>query len=356
MQWGVWKHAGMAARAVGAERAPGRPAHALLGAEVGRTEREVTFSAEWRAGDLWVLDEHRLSGGPAICPGTGFIELIRAAGRRVLGVDSLLISDLLFQTPLEVPDTERRHVWTALRHVQRGEWSVSVSSRGDADVEWTEHVTASVARGDPSAESVSLDALRAGCTTAIAAGSPVDVRAKQGAHVRFGPRWQALRGAAAGKDAVLVTLSLDERFAADVETYGAHPALLDLATACGLALVPGYAASADLFVPFSYRRLELRAPLPASIVASARLSGEPDATGATATFDVTVTDDRGRVLATAREFTMRRVTAAQGETPARGDGVQDSESMCRARRRKGLGRLQREAPGKDREVAKYLLL
>ena len=53
--------------------------------------------------DLWVLNEHRLRGADTLFPGTGYIELARAAMRQRFGEGAIQVRDLAFQAPLSVP-------------------------------------------------------------------------------------------------------------------------------------------------------------------------------------------------------------------------------------------------------------
>lgn len=311
VQWGVWKDAGMAARALGVERPGGTPVHPWLGVEVERSADRAVFVAEWRARDLWMLDEHRRHDGSALAPGTGFIEVIRAAAARCLGSETLSIHDLLFEAPLAISGDATVQVRTDLRRESEGAWTAAVSSLAEGRMEWTEHVSGRVTALDPGAASPADNLPAPSSCHPIAGGSDMDVRAKQGRHVRFGPRWRSPAQASLADGVAHLSVSLDRAFAGEVSAFKAHPALLDLATACGLALLPAYGECRDLYVPFSYRALHLHGPLPASIVAVARLTGDPDPSGSTATFDVTISDDRGRVAATISEFTMRRVDAGQ---------------------------------------------
>jgi acyl carrier protein len=85
-----------------------------------------------------------------------------------------------------------------------------------------------------------------------------------------------------------------------------HPALLDLATGVSLCLMPGYESSNDFFLPVSYKRMSLFYSLPAKLFSHIRFArGSND--GGVRTFDLTIFDDGGKVLAEIEGFSMRRI-------------------------------------------------
>src|SRR5690606_20879595 len=74
-----------------------------------------------------------------------------------------------------------------------------------------------------------------------------------------------------------------------------------------LELVEGYDPSGGLYVPVSYGRARVHAPLPRRLASWARLV-TPMSDGADfVSFDVTVTDPDGEVLLEVERFTMKRV-------------------------------------------------
>ena len=124
--------------------------------------------------------------------------------------------------------------------------------------------------------------------------------------MRFGPRWRALREVRVGRGEVLVTLELGAAFTADLERYRLHPALLDLALTCGLEL-PELGAWSGLWVPVSWRSVRVHAPLPARVLAWARLQPVDHEGASVLTFDVAIADEQGQVLVEADGFALRQL-------------------------------------------------
>jgi len=125
----------------------------------------------------------------------------------------------------------------------------------------------------------------------------------------FGPRWSNITDVWYGEEEALVALSLPLAFTGDVETFRLHPALLDLATGGAQALIPGFDASRDFYVPFSYGRVLVIDALPQKLWSHVRLA--PGTSDGLATFDVSLLDEQGRVVVDITGFCMKRVTAQQ---------------------------------------------
>ena len=272
----------------------------------------------------WLLDEHRVvdAGGVdagAVLPGTGYLELTRAAVAMVMP-GPLEFSDFSFLRPFRVPDGEARSLRIHARRRAEGGWRIAVLGRPAQSVEegdWIEHARGLVRSHDvaPLNATLDLDAIAERCRPG--SGGSADQP-----KLRFGPRWSNLSSTLLGKGEALLQLELPERFRGDLGEVSLHPALLDFATAGAQALIPGRDPARDFYAPFTYRRFLLHAPLPAQIVSHVRLRGGEDG-GQTAVFNVTITDPDGTVLAEACEFTMMRVadTGLMGGESAGTPGV-----------------------------------
>lgn len=321
--WGIWKDVGMVGQiGMSPAGAPADPVPAQAESqsttnpqfERHYTSRDGTDQVHVFTGTLssrdWVIDEHRLGSGEALLPGTGYLELVRAALSEVGASGPWHLHNLVFEAPMFVDDGGQR----ALRVVLRGDarhWDVEVhASTGDGGFQ-----RCAVARVDvgltSTAAAIPLAELEARCTGPVtAAAGAGTLRTRQEHHLRFGPRWQALKRLQLGNREAIARLQLAPQFAGDLATHGLHPGLLDIATGCAMDLIPGYAAqevAQNLWAPISYRGLRFHAPLQAEIVSWLRLASEGDAHSDFAAFDVTLTDPQGRVLAEVEQLTLRRL-------------------------------------------------
>ena len=144
----------------------------------------------------------------------------------------------------------------------------------------------------------------------------------------FGPRWANVARIGHGEAEAVVELVLPDAFAGDLASYPLHPALLDMATGCAQALIPGFDPSRDFFVPFSYGRVLARRPLPTRLVSHVRYRAS--STRDTAIFDVTLLDEHGSELVSITDFTMKR-----------GRGAFETSSASAMTRDEGLDTLAR---------------
>lgn len=297
IDWNAWRDVGMAfdlARR-GAAAAP-KGTHPFLERLLSRDGDVELFSAAVSRGRQWVVGEHVVRGRSAVVPGTGFVEIARAAVAEGDPLRAVELRDLVFLSPFVVPDHGARELKV---RVDRASGELTLfSDSADAP-----HVSGFGAPANvPAPAPVDLDAVRARTTLRVEEvnGQPVQ------SFMDFGPRWGNLRRIRYGHGEALVELSLPTQFASDFETYPLHPALLDMATGAAQALVPGFDGSRDFFVPFSYGRVVFHAPLEAEVMSHVRYreAGSRD----TAVFDVTVTRPDGTVLVEISGFTMRRVS------------------------------------------------
>ena len=241
-------------------------------------------------------------------PGTGHLELARAALEVRPEPRPLEIRDLTFLSAFIVEDEATRELRVHLARTGTASQSLVIAGRTEADdgsTVWQEHVTASVGYIDVEAPRVlDVAAISARCKLREERFTGIE----ESVYMQFGDRWRNLRSIRFGQAEAFATLELSGRFAGDLESFRLHPALMDMATSCGWPLVPGFDAAKDFFVPLSYTRLRMFAPLPRRVRSHVRLVPSDFDPREFAVFDVTITDDVGRVLVDISEFVMKRVT------------------------------------------------
>ncbi len=310
--WGVWNEVGMAGPL--AARLRGEPvaesglqrlvAHPLLDECVEEGPERWRYRTRLHADEHWILDEHRTAQGSAILPGSGYLELARAAWQDATGRESLEIRNLSFLSPCAVAEGEAHEIEIELARRARGGFDFEVRSLGGAhaDVHARGELAAAHASAAPR---LPFEQLAAACPELREdAGRPLP--ALQAEQVRFGPRWASLLSLALGPDTAVAKLELPARFASDLDAYALHPALLDIATGCGMALIPGFDPAQALFVPQGYERAQVHGRLPQRVLAQLRRRGA-DGGGETASFDVTLCDESGARLLEIEGFTLRRI-------------------------------------------------
>ena len=289
-------------------------AHPLLGSQA-QDGPGTSFTADLSPARHWILAEHRILGTPAV-PGTAYLEMARAAFAAATGAQQAEIRDVAFVSPLLIPEGDTREVRVALEGGNGTGTGFKVLSRLAGAAEWQEHAHGKLAEipGGATPAAGDLAALMAVCgqgqvTAAEGPQAGPDGFSQAGGLVAWGPRWQSFRHAHLGADEALLHLELPAAFAADLDAFGLHPALLDVATAFGA----GLAAEGNL-LPYAYRSVRFFSPLPGEVYAHIRRSPRPSPDEGTLTLDITLMDAAGAVSAEVDGFILKRV-AEDGHRP-----------------------------------------
>ena len=299
INWGAWRDVGMAARA--------RSLHPLLQERLLNTPNAIVYGSMFSEDREWVLAEHRLKtdeGCSPLFPGTGYMEMAAAAYLRDAQPGAVEFSNVSFLAPFLLDGYENREVRVQLTRAERGGFLFSVFSHRD---DWVEHSsgTISTCMVRPG-ENVDRKAILGRCNDGKIVFDEQH-RTRQERQLEFGPRWHSLRELHIGKHEGLADIRLDEKFGADVNSYRMHPALLDLATGVSVYLTKDYGDKDDLFLPISYKRICLYRSLPARLFSHIRSVQRSSDHSTLETFDITLMDGQGVVLAEIEGFCMRRI-------------------------------------------------
>ncbi len=338
VNWSQWQEVGMAAElahqlglsADALADTTGTPVdHPLVQRCLLDTPQERVYATRFSASTHWLLDEHRVRGGNALIPGTGYLELVRAAFSQRGDGAAVELKNVTFLAPFAVRDDEEKDLRIHIRAHGGSNHHFSVVSRtADAaggDQPWTENVRGSVSFVDaavPVAEPVAQIAARCTQRQQVFSGNETQT------HLLFGPRWSNLERIDFGVGEALATLELPAPYLGDLAQITLHPALMDMATAGAQSLVPGFDEANDFFVPASYGQLRVFGPLTAKLHSHIRFRADDSGSNDLAYYDVTVLDEHGRVVVDIVDFTMIRVRdkallarGTQSDAPARSEAT-----------------------------------
>ena len=304
IDWGIWTGVGMAAEAMAArtghDPAPQQPIQAtLLDWASFDAEGARTFGADYTVADRWVLHDHKTRAGDALLPGTGYLELAYEALRAQGEPGAFEIRNLTFLQPLQVDGAGRQVTVTLPRSDIGYDFRVESAASGAAPDLNAQAELSLLPLTQPAP--LDLTAITARCPRVQR--SDTHLRSPQEAHLNFGPRWHVLRETALGQGEGIARLSLSDAYADDC---GLHPGLMDLATGWAMELIEGYQPT-HLWVPMSYARVRVHAPIGREIVSHVRNAGANAADSQTASFDVTICKPDGTVCVEVQGFTIRRL-------------------------------------------------
>ena len=316
VNWGAWRDVGMAAR-TGTQ-------NPLLQKRLTENSDEIVCSSQFSQQRQWILSEHKLKVSQklkALLPGTVYLEMAAAAFSTISRQNAIEFRDVFFLVPLILEVDETREVRTQLTRDKeaeenKGAFRFSVFSR---TIEWVEHCIGIIAPCLPaSARTVDRDAIVARCGEREILFDE-EHRTRQERQLVFGPRWRSLRKLLIGDHEALAEIELDAKFSEDLSAFRMHPALLDLATGASFYLTEEYDHSDDIFLPISYKTMRVYHPLPAKLFSHIRSRETDPRHREVETFDITLFDDQGKVLAEIEGFSARRI--ADLEFISKGEGL-----------------------------------
>ncbi len=311
INWSIWQDVGMAAdlaRRLGLT--PPRDAH--LGhplveycLKAGADERE--YSAEFSLERDWIVGEHAIRGGDALIPATGYLEMLRAAFSHRPPADPawLEFRHLSFVAPFTVKPGGRHELRILFQRLAN-HWHFHVRSHlsNSSHDAWNGHAQGEVRWVAPTARApLGWGEIAARCCQR----SERSQNLEQHPHLKLGPRWANVLRIDFGEHEALAQLELPACFEEDLRAMPLHPALMDMATAGAQSLVPDIHSDDDFFVPASYAKVLVMAPLVRQIISHIRYRGDQSAQGQWAVYDITVVDQKGRILVDIEGFTMIRL-------------------------------------------------
>jgi acyl transferase domain-containing protein/thioesterase domain-containing protein len=311
VQWGAWREVGMAVAALAPPRIAGaeRVTHPLLQTRATRSDGATVFTATVSPQTHWVLDEHRVRAGEPVMPGTGYVEMMRAAlDATALAHPAIVeLTDVAFTSPLIVPDKGSAVVETELVADADGFVNVTIRSaerRGQS----VEHATG---RGrlltEWTSKTIDAAAIEARCTARRESFAAGESFVPQERLLAFGPRWKALRTLALGHDEAIARLELSDAHAADLGAFALHPALLDMATGSAFALLQLLPDESSLFVPLSYGKARIAQRLPQRLVSHVRV--RPGSGEGVGVLDATFADEHGAIVAEIEGYVVKSVAS-----------------------------------------------
>jgi acyl transferase domain-containing protein/acyl carrier protein len=300
INWPAWYETGMASEGHGVtvlrDLELGHPspvAHPMLRARRGEGTDVVAFDVELDP-TLWVFAEHRMNETPSM-PGTGIVELVRAAFEEITGSATAEIRDLMFPRLLTAEAGIEARV--ELRRTQDGGFTFSLTGgRPSRPAEqYARGRVYPVEAGPVPRHDVAFLRNGAGQDT-----TP-PFRARVGL-MEFGPRWDTIRSRYSAEGLDVLDLHLADGFASDVDRFGVHPALLDAAGAVGMSR-----PTDTEYLPFGYDRIVVRGAIPPECHSVIRHLD--DTRGELTRVDLTIVGEDGAELVAVEGYSMLRVSA-----------------------------------------------
>ena len=283
INWDTWREVGMAVQA--AEGFGKRTVKYPLFQQCIILDTVEIYISYFSVKKTWLLDEHRIFSRGTL-PGTAYLEIARAAfENNNNSSDTIEINHLYFLQPLVVEEEEEREVRTILKRSSGScEFFIMSQSRQQAG-QWLQHATGKITSiKEKRIQQYNLNEIREKF-----AGQPTSIKNSYNWRadlLKFGPRWGSHRELQPGADEALITLKFPDAFAAELETYRLHPALLDTS-------IIGIFEEGSYYLPFSYQRVRINGPLPPGLISYIRLTEDKNSPKEFKHFRITLMDEEG---------------------------------------------------------------
>ena len=295
--WDAWSEVGMAVDTLsGLPESHTTPEASVVGhplfMSVEQTGEGVVFRSQWSNG-FWLFDEHRVAEQPTL-PGTGYLELIRAAYEYHVGVAGIEFNDLFFFQPLYIPDGKSANVETVF--ISRGQdaFDVEVSTLDPSAADG--RVLHAKGHVKPVGSSHSLvsdwQSLESDNRIQIEKGSRL---------LTFGAHWDNRLSIAVDESRGEGEFQLLKQFEDECNDYGLHPALLDNATGFLAARLKGAGRN---YLPFKYGKIRVHGHIPSHI--HVRAEGSTDGDRALL-LNVEILDKEGQRLVEIEDYMLMQV-------------------------------------------------
>jgi acyl transferase domain-containing protein/acyl carrier protein len=312
VDWDAWRQVGMAFRAIGKGSRPVAAVeqldHPLVHSRLIAAPRRSVYAATFNSAESWLVDEHRMLGNPVV-PGTGHLEMVRAAFEHQEGAGYVEMRDVTFFTPIVLREGETKEVRILLEGTgDAGDglrFSV-VSSYGGQNggrARWQLHSTGRVGRPGSLHRRQRWDvaAIVQRCSLREIGRTP------HASPMGLGRRSRTLQTMYVGDNEFLALIELPPEFGPELEKLKLHPSVMDIAAA-----FVGLHAATEFRIPISYGRIQMRAPLTRRVYSYQRYRDADRPGRETVSADITIMDEYGRELVCIEEFLLKRAGDLEG--------------------------------------------
>ncbi len=300
INWPAWNETALATGNPTLHQPAGRPVtYPMLDRVIEERPGKTTFSTLISPKKYWMLSEHRIRQGDALIPGTGFLELARAAFAEVHGKGPVVLSHVSNLLPFFVADDEIRELRLQITgDEQRSDFVFYAMDQGDE----LQFVTGSIGRahGD-----VQITGKYTEILSRCQGQEQYFIDPDHHPFLDFGERWSVLQKVSTGHHEAIIDLSFPVQHARDLDDYVLHPAIVDMATAGAQVLMDHYHPQTDLWVPVTYGEVTVYLDMP--MVSYAHTRYRPGADSNQALFDIDLFNQNHELLLKVSDFELRKI-------------------------------------------------
>lgn len=274
----------------------------LLGRLITSTSIVRVFSSLMSELTHSEVREHMI-GTQHVLAGTVYIEMLYRAAKSMISTP-IQMEKVVFLSPCIFADQETREVQTVLIKSDKG-IEATIQSRVSDNEEWQVHVSGRICQGKEVNAHENFIAL----LNRFQKKDPVKETVPEGNLVHTGPFWTPESVVWRDDKEILIHAWEKEKYHDIVARYMICPPLLDAGVNCTSALSDGV-----FCLPYAYGSIQIHRPFPSEIYAHAVKNVESTSgDGEIHIFDIQLYDADGLLLATVKNYAMKRVRALSAQ-------------------------------------------
>ena len=268
------------------------------------TSFDTQFTSRFDGNEFFFAD-HQIQG-QKVLPGTGHLEMARAAVVKALALDdeTIELQDVAWLRPIVFNEGEPLTVHISINPLSESAAEFEIYSVNDSGAE-TLYSQGRAEVVDVVADAVDVEALKADCGGETLDAEAVYAQFEQGGFA-YGPQHRAIQSLSTCKEGISKAvghLALDEEA---MVNYAMHPGMLDGVLQSTIGLLSGNDASGPA-LPFALGALRLYRPLPAELYTFVSFAEGCKACDPVQKLDIQVCDADGNVCAELDCFSTRAV-------------------------------------------------
>ena len=271
------------------------------------TPATAIYSTLYDEKTWWLLREHRIMGHPALV-GAAYLQIAYEAFKNHLDTrrgdpmwSPLFIEDFYLLQPITLYDEKPLDVLTTITKYDSSNIGLEVYSKSNNN-DWQTYSRLKIQtdktnkKAGKNPEYLDIDEIKSRMTDSIEVNK-IEHNGEDKNFISVSEKWNCLNKIHRNNEEFLGELSIPEDDQVMVANFTFYPPLVDAAVSFGL--------NESGYLPYSYGNVELKGPVSGSIYSyiQKKSSGSKE----TSSFNITITDTKGKVLAVFTDFLLKKV-------------------------------------------------
>ncbi|MCX6149601.1 MAG: amino acid adenylation domain-containing protein [Ignavibacteriales bacterium] len=246
--------------------------------------------------DNWLLDEHRVMGIPTLV-GAAYLQMAYEAGKNHFKGEQFRFEEFYLLQPLKKNEGKDLEVLAAINKSEDNILKIDVHSKTD-DNDWLTYAKFRVSELEKkSFDKIDIEEIKKRTINSREIFQK-DEDEENDEIIQVSKKWNCLNKIYWNENEYLAELSVPEADTELTENYYLYPPLIDAALS--------YAIDEAGFLPYSFGTVDLRRRATKKIFSY--IKKQTNDSSETRSFDITLADETGNIIAAFRNFTLKKIT------------------------------------------------